>query len=85
MSRTTNKVSPEARDRAVRLAPDSEAERSSRWVAIVAIAPKTGYADRRRRPRPTRQGLLVRMCGVENGASCRDRDGPGSGATHDGA
>jgi transposase-like protein len=42
MSKTTNKFSPEVRDRAVRLVQDTEGQHGSRWQAIVSIAAKIG-------------------------------------------
>ncbi|CAN7604852.1 IS3 family transposase ISHne1 [Brucella sp. NBRC 12952] len=42
MSKTTNKFSPEVRERAVQLVFDSEGQHGSRWQAIVSIAAKIG-------------------------------------------
>ena len=42
MSKTTNKFSPEVRERAVRMVFGNEGQHGSRWQAIVSIAAKIG-------------------------------------------
>ena len=42
MSKTTNKFSPEVRERAVRMVVEHEGEYPSHWAAMVSIAEKIG-------------------------------------------
>ena len=41
-SKTTNKFSPEVRERAVRMVVDHKRDHPSRWAAVVSIAEKIG-------------------------------------------
>jgi transposase len=44
MSKTTNKYSPEVRERAVRMVLDNTGQHESRWAAIVSVSEKIGCA-----------------------------------------
>ena len=44
MNKTTNKYSPEVRERAVRMVLNGEGQHDSRWAAIVSISAKIGSA-----------------------------------------
>lgn len=60
MSKTTNKFSPEVRERAVRLVFDSLGQHGSRWQAIMSIAAKIGCA-------PQTLNDWVKKAEVDNG------------------
>ena len=44
MSKTTNKYSPEVRERAVRMVFENQSQHESRWSAILSISAKIGCA-----------------------------------------
>jgi len=62
MSKTTNKFSPEVRERAVRMVPDNPGQRESRWQAIVSVSAKIvnrhpiGTPDRHAKGTPLARG-----------------------------
>ena len=46
MDKTTNKYSPEVRERAVRMVLDNQGQHDSRWSAILSISSKIGCAPK---------------------------------------
>ena len=45
MSKTTNKYSPEVRERAVRMVLNNEGQHASRWSAMLSVSAKIGCAS----------------------------------------
>ena len=76
MSKTTNKFSPEVRQRAIRMVLDHEAEHPSRWAAVSSIAAKIGCS-------PATLHEWVKKTEVDSGKRARPRSS--IGVDHGGA
>ena len=84
MSKTTNKFSPEVRERAVRLVFETEGQHASRWQAVMSIAAKIGCTAQtlnewvkkaeidsgRRAGIPTEMSEKMKALARENGELC---------------
>ena len=60
MNKTTNKYSPEVRERSVRMVLDNQGQHGSRWSAILSISSKIGCA-------PQTLNEWVKKVEVDNG------------------
>mmetsp|Transcript_5770 Transcript_5770/g.10038 ORF Transcript_5770/g.10038 Transcript_5770/m.10038 type:complete len:109 (+) Transcript_5770:53-379(+) len=60
MNKTTNKYSPEVRERSVRMVLENQGQHESRWSAIVSISSKIGCA-------PQTLNEWVKRVEVDNG------------------
>ena len=71
-SKTTNRFSPEVRDRAVRMVREHGGDHASQWAAISSIAPKIGCMPETLRKCRSRQS--ERDQGTRAGPTTAERD-----------
>lgn len=69
MSKTTNKFSPEVRERAVRLVFDNVGQHGSRWQVIMSIAAKIGCAPQTLSVRARRDEAQKSFTGADRGGA----------------
>lgn len=63
MNKTTNKYTPEVRERAVRMVLDNQGQHDSRWSAILSISAKIGWA-------PQTLNEWVKKVEIDKGQRC---------------